>query len=97
MQSGQPAGSMQSSRPSHHCSCLSDRRACPNLQGDLVCRQSSVLASPLSAVQVVMEKDGKVIIKTPDGRLIVQEDRAKGQVSVSTESAANCCLVFCRL
>ena len=44
-----------------------------------------------------MEKDGKVIIKTPDGRLIVQEDRAKGQVSVSTESAANCCLVFCRL
>eukprot|EP00891_Asterochloris_glomerata_P006803 jgi/Astpho2/6803/e_gw1.00103.48.1_t len=71
----------ESSRPSHHCSCLSDRRACPNLQGDLVCRQSSVLASPLSAVQVVMEKDGKVIIKTPDGRLIVQEDRAKGQVS----------------
>ena len=45
-------------------------------------------ASPLSAVQVVMEKDGKVIIKTPDGRLIVQEDRAKGQVSVRANPMA---------
>lgn len=36
---------------------------------------------PALQEQVVMEKDGKVIIKTPDGRLIVQEDRAKGQVS----------------
>ena len=35
-----------------------------------------------------MEKDGKVIIKTPDGRLIVQEDRAKGQVSVRTSLTA---------
>ena len=42
-----------------------------------------------------MEKDGKVIIKTPDGRLIVQEDRAKGQVSVSNNPVANRCTVSC--
>ena len=42
-----------------------------------------------------MEKDGKVIIKTLDGRLIVQEDRAKGQVSVSNNPVANRCTVCC--
>lgn len=35
------------------------------------------------APEEIVEKDGKVYVKTPDGKLVVAEDRASGQVTVS--------------
>lgn len=36
-----------------------------------------------AAPEEVVNKDGKVFVKTPEGKLVVQEDRASGQVTVS--------------
>lgn len=36
-----------------------------------------------AAPEEVVNKDGKVFVKTPEGQLVVQEDRASGQVTVS--------------
>lgn len=36
-----------------------------------------------AAPEEIVNKDGKVLVKTPEGKLVVQEDRASGQVTVS--------------
>lgn len=43
------------------------------------------------APEEIVEKDGKVYVKTPDGKLVVAEDRASGQVTVS---GARLCMHF---
>lgn len=46
-----------------------------------------------AAPEEVVNKDGKVFVKTPEGKLVVQEDRASGQVTVSPCPCASmlCC------
>ena len=39
-----------------------------------------------AAPEEVVNKDGKVFVKTPDGKLVVQEDRASGHVTVSSHA-----------
>ena len=43
-----------------------------------------------AAPEEVVNKDGKVFVKTPDGKLVVQEDRASGQVTVSPLGFLSC-------
>ena len=55
-------------------------------------REATALAKVPSSKQIqavppapeeIVEKDGVTYVKTPDGKLVVQEDRAAGQVTVS--------------
>ena len=45
-----------------------------------------------AAPEEVVNKDGKVFVKTPEGQLVVQEDRASGQVTVSPCPVLVCCV-----
>ena len=73
------------------------RRSLQTSRRSLEAQANSLMSDPSkkklevmpAAPEEVVNKDGKVLVKTPDGKLVVQEDRASGQVTVSSCPFAN--------
>ena len=62
---------------------LDGSRRSLELQATSLVKDSSKKTLAVAAApEEVVNKDGKVFVKTPDGKLVVQEDRASGQVTV---------------